>query len=275
MTNYFFLQATQGKLFCTFYSPGAADNNLETILFVPPFGEEMNKSRRMIALQARAFSDMGYGVFIVDLYGCGDSEGELYEAKWDLWLDDLRVCIDWLRRYKGDRINLWGLRLGAILALNLTEKIEIDIPKIILWQPVLRGASVLMEMLRMKVAAEMLLKHDSNHPRISTKDLKQELLSGKKIELSGYEINSDIAAALERSALIEYTPINSKIIWHDVLRENIPNITLVAKSVLNKWEKNDITIYHKIIIGENYWSSGEIIECTDLIEETCDTFRSC
>ena len=126
MTDHFFLQATRGKLFCSYFSPISKNDRLETILFVPPFGEEMNKARRMVALQARAFSNMGYGVFIADLYGCGDSEGEFLEAEWGIWLDDLEVCVGWIEHHKGPRVNLWGLRLGAVLALNLFDYKKID-----------------------------------------------------------------------------------------------------------------------------------------------------
>jgi exosortase A-associated hydrolase 2 len=59
------------------------------VLYVHPFAEEMNRARRMAALQARALAALGYGVLQIDLYGCGDSSGDFGDARWDLWKDDL------------------------------------------------------------------------------------------------------------------------------------------------------------------------------------------
>jgi hypothetical protein len=47
---------------------------------VPPFAEEMNKSRRMIAEVGRRLEGSGVGMLLVDLFGTGDSEGEFAQA---------------------------------------------------------------------------------------------------------------------------------------------------------------------------------------------------
>ncbi len=52
----------------------------------------MNKSRRMAALQARAFAAMGFGVLQIDLFGCGDSSGDFSDARWDIWKQDLAIA---------------------------------------------------------------------------------------------------------------------------------------------------------------------------------------
>lgn len=43
-----------------------------SIVYIHPFAEEMNKSRRMAALQARALTLAGFAVLQLDLIGCGD-----------------------------------------------------------------------------------------------------------------------------------------------------------------------------------------------------------
>src|SRR5262245_3855900 len=60
-----------------------------TVLHVHPFAEEMNKSRRMAALHARALAGAGFEVLQVDLAGCGDSSGEFGDATWDDWVADV------------------------------------------------------------------------------------------------------------------------------------------------------------------------------------------
>ena len=63
------------------------------IVFVHPFADEMNKSRRMVAIQARTLARQGWSVFQPDLSGCGDSEGDFGDASWERWRDDLRHAV--------------------------------------------------------------------------------------------------------------------------------------------------------------------------------------
>ena len=49
----------------------------------------MNKARRQAAIQARALASDGFSVLVPDLFGTGDSDGELRDARWETWLDDL------------------------------------------------------------------------------------------------------------------------------------------------------------------------------------------
>ena len=60
LTEAFFLPFAHGGRFCILHQPGSGSSaTLGAILFVHPFAEEMNKSRRMAALQARALLDAG------------------------------------------------------------------------------------------------------------------------------------------------------------------------------------------------------------------------
>src|SRR5437763_1590993 len=112
----FFLKSGTGQRFCLFHPPAASCRGAG--LDVHPFAEEMNRSRRMAALQARALSALGYGVLQIDLYGCGDSSGDFGDAHWDLWKQDLAAGAAWLRQRLDQPITLWGLRLGALLAID-------------------------------------------------------------------------------------------------------------------------------------------------------------
>ena len=75
-----FLPAEPGFRFGLYFPPCSTQPR-GGVLYCPPFAEEMNKSRRMAALQARAFAKAGYGVLLLDLYGCGDSSGDFSDAK--------------------------------------------------------------------------------------------------------------------------------------------------------------------------------------------------
>jgi len=73
-----FLPGRRGPLFALWFDPDAAGD--QAILVVPPFAEELNKSRRMLALQGKSLARAGRGLLAVDLHGTGDSAGEFIEA---------------------------------------------------------------------------------------------------------------------------------------------------------------------------------------------------
>lgn len=134
----FFLKVESGERFCLFYRPNLA-NPLGTFIFIHPFAEEMNKSRRMIAQQSKAFSENGFAVLQIDLCGCGDSSGEFNEARWEVWKQDIFHAINWIKHQTAAPINLWGLRLGGLLALDLASEAEESFQHIVLWNPIISG----------------------------------------------------------------------------------------------------------------------------------------
>src|SRR5687768_8838655 len=80
-TEAMFLSAPHGgRRFCLLHMPSRPARAL--VVYVHPFAEEMNKSRRMAALQARALAASGHAVLQIDLLGCGDSSGDFGDASW-------------------------------------------------------------------------------------------------------------------------------------------------------------------------------------------------
>lgn len=80
------LDTSTGRLFLLLRAPRNASR---CVLFVPPFGEEMNKCRRQVTETAEALILAGYAVLTFDLIGTGDSSGEFTDAKWDAWRSDV------------------------------------------------------------------------------------------------------------------------------------------------------------------------------------------
>src|ERR1035437_5595730 len=118
----FFIPASSGQRFCLFHEPEPGISLRGALVYVHPFAEEMNKSRRMAALQARAMARAGYAVLQIDLYGCGDSSGNFGDATWNVWIEDVRLAHDWLRRQSTIDPWLWGLRTGCLLACEVAKR---------------------------------------------------------------------------------------------------------------------------------------------------------
>lgn len=103
----FFLPCDLGQRFCIYH---AARNGQArgAIVYLHPFAEEMNKARRMAALQSRALAKAGFNVLQIDLLGCGDSSGDFADATWEAWQDDLVSGCSWLQAHNQGPLILWG-----------------------------------------------------------------------------------------------------------------------------------------------------------------------
>src|ERR1700686_1346504 len=86
----FYLLGARGPLLAIYYAPVTEPSPVGDVLLAPPFAEEMNRCRAMVAIQARAFSRMGIGTLVLDPYGTGDSSGDFSDGSWELWRDDLK-----------------------------------------------------------------------------------------------------------------------------------------------------------------------------------------
>ena len=85
----FFLESARGRHLAVLHSPPAGVPPRTAILHVQAFAEEMNKARRMVALQSRALAGDGHAVLVLDLTGCGDASGDFGDATWEAWLADV------------------------------------------------------------------------------------------------------------------------------------------------------------------------------------------
>ena len=62
------------------------------ILFVPPLFEEMNRTRALLAAVMRRLAAQGFGCWLPDLSGTGESERELSEVAWADWRHDVTAA---------------------------------------------------------------------------------------------------------------------------------------------------------------------------------------
>ena len=192
----FFLPGSRGDLFAVYYPPQRTPAR-GALLYVHAFAEEANCSRPVIAAVARAIARLGYGVLTVDLYGCGDSAGEFRDALWSDWHEDLAIGVEWLQDRGLTPVGLWGLRLGGLLALDVARLSQRTFPFIVLWHPPLSGAETLRQFLRLSYVQEV----GDLSACMTTHEMRRRLTSETCIEVIGWELNNDLASALERLKL--------------------------------------------------------------------------
>jgi exosortase A-associated hydrolase 2 len=265
----FFLRGSAGGLYALYRTPvsGAAER---AAIFLPPFAEEMNKSRRMVTLAAQALARAGVASLIVDLHGTGDSAGEFSEARWETWRTDVAAAGAWLRERGHRRVIFVGLRLGALLALDASRAFP-DLDHIVLWQPVLAGDAMLTQFLRTDVAAQMLAQADT---RSSTEALRKRLQSGETVEVAGYALAPALVAAIEalrlESIAFDRTPID----WLEVVPEPGRGAAPAWERVRQSWAARGLEVRHRCVVGPPFWSSVEIAVAPALVQATVDALET-
>jgi len=245
-----------GQRFCLYHAPVAVCRG--AVLYLPPFGEEMNKSRRMAAMQARALAQRGYGVLQIDLYGCGDSSGEFADARWDTWLADAALGAAWLQAQLDQPLTLWGLRLGALLAIDFARRLPAPPQALLLWQPLLSGSQWLIQFLRLKMAAGMLDAAEADGGGTTTGMLRARLQAGETLEIAGYALAPALAAAIENLDAAALVLTGCPVHWIEVAaRDDLPP---AAAAVARSWRANGVALAVTVVSGPPFWATQDIGE---------------
>lgn len=263
----FFLPRGEEQLFCMHY-PHAGASCRGGVLLAPPFGEEMNKARRASAMLARRLAKAGYQVLQVDLSGCGDSSGELADARWNAWIADLAAGAAWLGVRCTAPLHVLGLRLGALLALQLASAAPQPIAGVVLWQPVLNGDAFLTQLLRLRLAGDML---DGGASAGGTAALRASLQAGQALEVAGYALSPALAAdlaALDAAKLAPSCPVT----WFELAAIEGKALSPAAERVLAGWRAQGVQAGASVVQAPAFWSSTEIEECPALLDATLALF---
>ena len=190
-TGFLFLPTNKNShIFLAQYSPkvSSASEPRKAVIFIPPFGEEMNRSKRMYILCARLLANNGCYSFCFDLSGTGDSEGAWGDFDYPDWLENLKDVIEYVQAKNFQKITFVSLRFGALIALDALSNVDVPIEKCIFWDPVDNGEVYMRQLIRMKIAASM-AEHSI---KITTKDILEEFNSKGSVEIGGYQISNEI-----------------------------------------------------------------------------------
>jgi exosortase A-associated hydrolase 2 len=270
----FFLPAAPGRRYCLYHPPHGPAR--AALLYVAPFGEEMNRTRRAAALQARELAAHGCAVLQLDLYGCGDSDGEFGAARWDIWKQDLALAHAWLAARSGCAVGLWGVRLGALLALDyartvrLTAALPVALPvaRLVLWQPVLRGAVYLNQLLRLRLAGDML----SGAQGADSRGLREALRSQAQ-EIGGYEISPALADAIEALDAGSFDPPAAPLHWFEVVAAPGRPAPPPALQLADSWRARGAQVTLHAVHDQPCWATSEIAESPQLRIATAAALR--
>lgn len=199
----------------------------------------MNRCRSLVAGQARSFAAAGYSCTLIDFYGTGDSEGELRDATLAHWRDNLQQLVDTLQAETSAPLILWGMRLGALLALDFARTSAVPVQDMILWQPVSSGKMYVTQVLRQRVAALMV----RDLPAETTKEIRARLERGEQVEVGGYVFGGQLIADIEGLDLEGMGGLCSgSIHWLEHVIEEGKNIGVAARKAVDKLVAQDNTV---------------------------------
>ena len=262
----FFLDTPGGSRFASATWPSGEP--IGGWLYLHPFAEEMNKSRRMAALGAEALAQRGWLVLQVDLGGCGDSAGDFGDATWQGWIDDISHSWSWLGNTCSGPIGIWTLRAGSLLAAEWIAQCE-QHPPLLLWQPVRNGQQHLTQFLRLKAASDML----TDKSKGTVAKLREELASGRAVEVAGYRLSPALAAGMTASRLQLPQDYRGLVTAIELVSGERSEPTPGTASMILTMQEAGIAARAEATRGPSFWQTVEIETAPALIETTLNVLE--
>jgi exosortase A-associated hydrolase 2 len=198
----FFFGNDNSQLFGLLHRPRQPDVK-DGFIFCHPFAEEKLWTHRVFVNFARRLADRGFAVLRFDFTGNGDSEGEFADLSLETYVSDVRRAYDTLlEAYPNmERVSLLGLRFGAMIAWLAADRLP-GLDRLILWDPVIKGASYMQEVLRTNLTTQM-----ATYGKVIEKreQLVEKLKSGDTVNVDGYELGHQLFQEVSATNLHEIT----------------------------------------------------------------------
>lgn len=258
-----FLECQGRKLFYLLLQPTDVEA-CGSVLYLPPFTEEMHKSRHIVASQARLLAARGYNVLLLDLTGCGDSGGEFSEADWQVWLQDANAAASIVAELGPGPFVVWGQRMGAMLACELSRS-RSDVTRMIFWQPTLNGEQLIDQFLRLRT----LPFFSSGEGGFDRTALWSELRAGKTLEIAGYELSPAMALGIARVRLNDICP-PCPVYWLEIGSRRNQGLAVASENVVRHWREQGGQVEVMTVMGEPFWRNAESSTNPELLRLTLE-----
>jgi exosortase A-associated hydrolase 2 len=259
-----FLGAPGRRIFALLREPAGRPRG-GTVLVVPPFGEEMNKSRRMITETAQRLCDAGRTVLLPDLYGTGDSEGEFREARVEHWLEDLELACSFAAGRGSPVEAVLAVRLGCALAVAAARRGALPVQaSSAWWQPALDGKRYLAQFLRLRVAAGSMRGAAAE----TVEGLRERSAGGEVLTVAGYELSPALVKGLEALSVEALPPGSGRLHWFEFVRDAAAAPPLPATRFIERARAAGASVAIETVAAEPFWLSSEIVSLPDVSDRT-------
>ena len=257
----FFLPVQDGRRFCVHHPARATLRGV--VLHVHAWAEEMNKSRRMVAMASRAMADTGYAVLQLDLFGCGDSDGDIANACWNGWCADVAAGAAWLQaNYPDAPLWLWGQRAGALLAVQAGSALPGCVHHLF-WQPSPAGKAVLAQFLRLKAAAGL----QQLDAKQTLEQARNDLAAGLPVNVAGYTLRKPLTDGLQ-AAQLDPPATQGALYWLETTTRDPAVLLPASEPWLHRWRQAGHAVHATAVQGPAFWQTQEIEDAPALVAAT-------
>ena len=234
------------------------------IIYIAPFGEEMNRSRALVAKQARLFAQQGYSCTVFDFFGTGDSQGELRHATLDLWLQNIQTVLSHLKAKADVPVVFWGVRFGGLLALEFVNQSVIETPRLVLWQPIISGKKYVTQMLRLRIASQASKGLNTE----TTDQIRDRLSQGEEIDVAGYPFNATLINQIEERDIKNFSSLTGATIdWFEFSVDNQPVSRAISNAINTINQQGNQTRLHEFA-SPPVWLLQKRHDSPELLEKT-------
>ena len=259
------MPGTAGDIFAVVHRAAPGLESRGQVLFLPAFGEEHNRCRRTVSVQARRLAKLGFECWVFDLYGTGDSQGEFRDASWDIWVNDTAGLIEKTFERSDGRAYLIGLRFGALLGLSALAQSSRAVDSIVFWQPVVSGAEEIKQLERLEMLSGV-VDTTQGEP---AKSIVHQAQDGDDVEVAGYEISARlILDVAEQEASTYLDKVRAPMDWIEVVSEQTAvapkRRVRLADELLDGHRDNR---FHSVP-DNKFWATSEITEGRKVMDLT-------
>jgi exosortase A-associated hydrolase 2 len=269
-----YLSATNGKLFSLLRLPETGSVKAIVVL-VPPFAEEMNKSRHMFAQLSACFAESNMGTLLFDYYGTGESEGHFEDASLKTYAQDLKDVIAHVSASccsPQTPIYLVCLRMGALVALHAWQDMQ-GVSRVALWNPVVSGKILVNQFFRLRLASNLT---SSSGKKDSAQTIKDELKSVGSTEVAGYTLGQSLVEELEASSIDQYITEPGfqfpPVVWFEASSPVRESMLPVSTTAIEKFTRAGVLVEGYCVEGSQFWTTQEITVAPYLIAKTVAWF---
>ena len=236
--------------------PGSA------LIILPPFADEMNKSRHIISQFMRQATQQGFSCYLMDHFGTGDSEGDLDQADMNLWRADLNLLLAQLAAAGHQQVSFLAIRFGALQLFDLLNNgpLPLALNKVLLWQPYFEVKKFWQQFFRVKIAEQMALGE-----KLTQQQLEQQLTEGNIIDIAGYPIapvfyHSVLQGLYDLPAVLT----NNKTPLHWLEISQLPAPGVAVQKQLNQLQQK-CPVKFQLVNTAPFWNTSELVQADELL----------
>jgi len=213
-----YFDSGERRLFAWLHQAAAGTVEGLGVVICKPFGYEALCAHRSVRAFAEATAALGLPTLRFDYSGMGDSSDiDASADQIDTWLNDIVAAVEELRRRTGvERVCLFGLRLGALLATLAAARCD-SVVALIAVAPVISGGRYLRELRTTRLAALL----GAEAAEWASTPGEAQPGSTDSLEFSGYAMSAATTAALARADVTALaSPTFSELLVID--RDDLP-----------------------------------------------------